>query len=432
MQRSASRWVYIAPSIFIIWFLSNFDKNSLSFFVTNSNFLNTLHLAGKPAEIGLLLSIFVWPYGICNFIWGFIVDRWGPRRIAVVSIIGWALAMVVGGLAYGFGMLIVSRIILAMAESALWPISLKLTASWFPHPERARAQSTYFYGQVLGFLVGAFVVTGLMVSIGWRGAFFALAVMALIVALPMFLVLVRDLPSQHHATNAAEREYIGQEDANRLIGEKVWSDWGSLAKVFKNHHFWILWVTFIVSSVASFGLGGWLPSFLKSERHFSPTIIAAWVSASWGISALVALLTTWLGDKTKRFSLLGIIGLIIAGIVLWLSAHATSANVAAPLVAIGLATSLVPTYLTPGLLQEYFGAALQGRAGGTMVGLSNLLSGFAPLVMGILVAAGHGSFTGAIVFIVAIIAAGAVGYAILLPDEIRHNRQVAAETAQAG
>ncbi|MCL6562648.1 MAG: MFS transporter [Firmicutes bacterium] len=430
LTRSASRWLYIAPSIFMLWFLSNFDKLSISIFVTNHDFLSALHILNNPAAVGLILSIFVWPYGICNFFWGFMVDRYGPRRIAMVSILGWTLAMLVGGLAYSYGAIVASRLILALAESALWPVSLKLTSTWFPRPERARAQTTYFYGQVLGFLFGALVVTALLLSVGWRGAYFILAGLALVVALPMFLLLVRDAPSQHYATSPAEREYIGEADAALLVGKEVFRDWSATARGLSDWRFWLLTGTMLVSSVASFGLGGWLPSYLKTARHFPPTVMAFWVSAAWAVAAAVALLTSWLGDRSHRFSLLGIVGLVIATVVLWVTPTTQDPNVAAPLVALGLATALVPTYLTPGLLQEFYGARLQGRLGGLMMGISNLLSGFAPLVIGLLVASGKGSFSGAFTFLVAIIVAGMICYAILLPVEVRRNR-LAAQAQEA-
>jgi len=43
---------------------------------------------------------------------------------------------------------------------------------------------------------------------GWRGQFFAMGILALIVPVPMVWFLVRDKPEQHSAVNAAEIELI--------------------------------------------------------------------------------------------------------------------------------------------------------------------------------------------------------------------------------
>lgn len=422
-RHSNARWFYIAPSILLFWIVANIDKSSIGFFATNKPFLHQMGLAGRPAEIGLVLSLFIWPYGLATFFWGFAVDRYGPRKTALASIGGWAVAMILGGASYGLGMLAASRVVLGLAEAALWPVSLKLTATWFSRPERGRAKTSYGYGQMAGFLVGTIFVTFLLTVSGWRWAFFILAGLSLIVVLPMFLVLVRDLPSQHHAANEAERRYIGVEGQRLLVGQSVLRDWRGLNRLFRDYRYWLIVYTFIVSSVGSFGLSTWLPSYLEKSRHFSPALMATWTSLAYVAGIVIFLIVSFLGDRTQCFAAIGVVELIVAAACLIGSGLTAQPTVAAPLVAIGFGAVVATVITTPAILHHYAGADVHGRASGVMTGVANIAGGFAPLLIGVFVGAAGGSFAGAFVFLAAVTLLGAVCYAVLIPEEIRRRRK---------
>lgn len=426
---SRVRWTYIAPAILLFWILANVDKNAIAFFVTNRSFLQAMHLTGRPALIGLLLALFIWPYGICNFLWGMAVDRVGPRRSAIASLLGWAVAMILGGASLGFAMLAASRIVLAVGEASLWPVSLKLTSTWFPRTERARAQTTYGYGAQVGFIVGAFLVTSLLTTIGWRAAFFVLAALAVVIVLPVFWLWVRDLPQQHPKVNAEERREL---EGGNLREVSRAGEQGSIA-VFRDVHYWLLVYTFVVSAVGSFGLGGWLPSFLRQAHHFSPGLLATWTSLAYVAAILTFFVSSYLADRTRQYAVIGVAGLVVAAACLIIAGTTTNAVLAAVLVAVGFGTVLTPVIITPSLLQQYYaGQRIQGRASGVMTGVSNLLSGFAPLIIGVFVGAQNGRYTGAFVFLTAVIVAGALCFVALLPDERRRARLAATRMASMG
>src|SRR5690348_950823 len=91
MARSAARWWLVAPTLILFVIINQLDKTNISVLIADRQFLADLHLTGQPARIGFLSSAFFYAYGVSLMIWGFIVDRIGPRRSAIAGVIGWAL-----------------------------------------------------------------------------------------------------------------------------------------------------------------------------------------------------------------------------------------------------------------------------------------------------------------------------------------------------
>lgn len=425
------RWIYIGPSVLFFWIVANIDKGSLGIMVANHSFLADMKLTGRSGFVGLALSIFVWVYGVSAFLWGFAVDRYGARKAALASILGWGVAMILAGASAGIGMLMASRVLLGAAEAALWPVSLKLAATWFSFTERGRAKIWYGCGQMAGFAAGSAIVTFLLAATSWRWTFFALAGLALVIVLPLFVFLVRDLPSQHYALNRAEREHIGTEGHDLIVGQGLLAAWKSLAVLVRNYRYWLVIYTFVVSSVASFGLISWLPSYLEEARKFSPGLMVIWTTIAYGIGAAVIIIASFIGDRSGYFAAVGVVSLAIAAICLIGSGLTSQPLVAAPLVAVGYGTAISTVVVTPALLQNYAGAKIHGAASGVMTAVGNLCGGFAPLVIGLFVGAGRGSYAGAFVFLTVVTVLGMACYAVLLRDEISRMRRRPAGTQES-
>jgi sugar phosphate permease len=79
--------------IFIICVLNYMDRGTLS--VANPLIRNELGLS--VAEMGVLLSAFLWPYAFTLLLAGGLVDHLKPRRILTISMIVWSIAQGAAG-----------------------------------------------------------------------------------------------------------------------------------------------------------------------------------------------------------------------------------------------------------------------------------------------------------------------------------------------
>src|SRR5438105_6026396 len=83
------RWRLVAPALLFLWIVGQIDKTNISLIIANETFIKDLNLAGHNAQLGGLMGYFLLGYGIAIFLWGFLVDRFGPRICAIAGIVCW-------------------------------------------------------------------------------------------------------------------------------------------------------------------------------------------------------------------------------------------------------------------------------------------------------------------------------------------------------
>jgi len=188
------RWSYIAPTLLVFWIVSMFDKSNISIVIANPNFLDEMQLAGQTKELGWLVGSMFISYALAAPLWGWAVTRYGPRNATMAALILWSLTCFWSGLSHSYGMLLASRIGLGVGEAACYPVTLALVANWFALRERGKATSYWWIGTMIGPMLTGLIVTTLILYFGWRGQFFGLGIIALVLPLPMVWVLVRDKP----------------------------------------------------------------------------------------------------------------------------------------------------------------------------------------------------------------------------------------------
>src|SRR5882672_5069878 len=126
------RWTLVAPALLFLWIIGQIDKTNISLIIANEPFIKDLSLVGHNAELGGLMGYFLLGYGIAIFLWGFLVDRFGPRICAIAGILCWGGCLFISSRASTIQELLALRFLLGVAEGNLWPVSNALTNRWFP------------------------------------------------------------------------------------------------------------------------------------------------------------------------------------------------------------------------------------------------------------------------------------------------------------
>src|SRR5947207_2977197 len=89
LSRKNVRWKSVPITLLIIWIVGMLDKIGVAVIATDQNFLTDMHLIGQNALIGSLVTALLFSYGIGYFFWGWLTDRFGPKRCGVVGLIFW-------------------------------------------------------------------------------------------------------------------------------------------------------------------------------------------------------------------------------------------------------------------------------------------------------------------------------------------------------
>ena len=401
------RWTYIAPTLLIVWIVSMFDKSNISIVIANPQFLGDMQLAGQTKLLGWLVGSLFISYGVAAPLWGWAVTRYGPRNAAIASLIVWGLTCFWSGVAQSYGMLLASRIGLGAGEAACYPVTLALVANWFALRERGKATSYWWIGTMIGPMLVGLIVTTLILTIGWRGQFFALGVLAFILPLPMVWLLVRDRPEQHPAVNAAEADLVkagaieNNDDAPGRILKTVDSVW-------RNHRFWLMTIAISANAIFFWGWSGWLPTYLRSERHFTFSTSGYLTFVIYGFAVLTILIVGRWSDRVFRRAPFAGLGWALAAVFLMAAALAPSPTWSVVLMICALCAQQVGISCAEMLMHSVVGTPDMGKSQGVRAFVTQMFGAFSPVMIGYILAFTGGAFLGAfaLLAIAVVIAAG--------------------------
>jgi sugar phosphate permease len=402
----ARRWLLVAPALLLLWIIGQIDKTHISLIIADRAFLTELNLAGRHPELGGLMSAFFVGYGVAIFAWGFLVDRFGPRRCAIAGTLCWGAVLLLSSHVGGIKEYLLIRFLLGVAEGNLWPVSNALTNRWFPVREHSRVQAFWITGAPLGTAVGVPIVTALMLANGWRGA---LAVLSLISLIPVaFFLFVTDWPHEH--TRISERELRDIESDRTMVAATPRM---SFTELLRSRAFWLITFCQLTSATTIYTLIHWLPSYLNGLRHLPFKSMGAWITTGYLLATIATLAAGYVADRTMQRALTGAavsvcFVLVVLPAAQWLS-PAGSALVLSTLISVPCATAA----LNGALMHTRVQPEAIARGTGVYVGIGNFVSALGPTVFGVLINALAGEYWGGFVFLAVLNALAAACYLAL-------------------
>ncbi len=161
--------------------------------------MGSLHIGN--AQLGLLTSA-IWGGMLLGFIpFGFLVDRFGERRVLAGGALLLASALVAASMAATFWPLFLLLVPAAIGASSGSPGGSRAIAEWFPRSQRGLALGIRQSGVTLAGITAALVLPPIALAAGWPAAFWTVAVVA-VVAVGIFVVVYRE-PGAARARAAA-------------------------------------------------------------------------------------------------------------------------------------------------------------------------------------------------------------------------------------
>lgn len=129
----------IVACLFIGIFIAYLDRVNVSVLAANEPFLAYMGIEGMPLQIGMMMTVFLAAYGIANVVLSPLGDYLGPRKAMMLCILIWTIALMIGGVATSFALIIICRILLGIGEGFYYPLQSVFIKNWFPKQERGRA-----------------------------------------------------------------------------------------------------------------------------------------------------------------------------------------------------------------------------------------------------------------------------------------------------
>lgn len=415
-------------SVRIRWFLVGFlvlggvvnylDRSTLS--VANTTIAQEFGL--DAFQMGLLLSAFSWPYAIANLPAGFLVDKFGPKKMFAFAAGAWSLVSMVTAAANSFGFLYAARVALGIAESPFFTSALKVNERWFNKSERALPVSLVNTGSQIANAIAPPLLTFLLLTMSWRGMFIIVGAFGIVIAL-VWLRIYRD------PTLKEQSMIKGAEAEARVVATVEQVAWGQLFK-HRNTWFMVLGAFGIFYTVWVYLT--WLPSYLQTARGFS-LADSGWLASLPFLCGIVGVVFGgWLSSRlvqrgvgTVRARKIPIVGgaLLAAASVLPV-AYVDNTALAVALLSIGYFASQVPIGCLWTLASD-IAPSNQVASLGAIQNFGGFMgAAVAPVVTGAILTATDGNYT--LVFLIGgvLLLVGALSYGLFVKE-----RPAAAVTA---
>lgn len=219
----------------------------------------------------VILNIFTVCYALMYPVTGWLVDRFGAKRLMFFGMLSWSLACIGGGISRTLGQFAFFRGMLGVAEPTVFPSQLRVITIWFPGKLRATANSLCVAGSSIGAILAPPFVAWLTLSYNWHTAFIVSGVIGVAIAACWWFIY-RDPPAAV-AKEAAGPQAPATPESFRW--KELWrtrSLWGILLIRFISDPVWyfcLFWLPGYLQeesglSLAQLGMVGWIP-FLAAD-----------------------------------------------------------------------------------------------------------------------------------------------------------------------
>ncbi len=268
-SQNKSRVISLLLGIGIL--VNYFDRVNLS--VAHDALQQTFGLS--DITFGYLLGAYSWTYALMQLPCGALLDRFGVRRVMLVSIVLWAFASGLAAVATSILVLFVARGILGIGEAPTFPACAKAIGLWFPPERRGVPTATFDAAAKFSIGLGTPILGLVLLHFGLRTNF---AVTALLSAgyAALFLLLYRDpMPDEVSHMGPAQQDHSDHLSLGQLLQQpKVLG--AALGSGAYNYCFYLLLT--------------WMPFYLQKGLRMTSRNAVLWSALPWLAASILGFL----------------------------------------------------------------------------------------------------------------------------------------------
>ncbi len=298
---------------------------------------------------------------VFGFIAGWIIDRFGPRRVMMAGILMAGGALVGLGWVSTLGMFYFFYFFNALGYVCGGPLPNQVLLSRWFEKSRGKAMGFAYLGIGIGGATVPWISHVLIEHFGWQSALRLLGGLIVLISLPLAF-FVKEAP----AGFTVDRKMSGSTE---------------VMAAFKTFPFFLLTFGSMCSIAAVSGTQQNLKLFLSLDRHFSQGDAARVLSLVLSFSIVGRLLMGWLADRiSKKYVMLLTYLLVAAGIpFLFLAQSSGVMYAAAAVFGVGLGGDYM---IIPLMTAEIFGMQVLGRLLGVILTAGGIAEAVSPWLTG--------------------------------------------------
>ncbi|MEX5409693.1 MFS transporter [Atlantibacter hermannii] len=199
---------YILLIIFIVTAINYADRATLS--IAGTEVAKELQLSA--ISMGYIFSAFGWAYLLMQIPGGWLLDRYGSKKVYTYSLFFWSLFTFLQGfvdmvpLAWAGVSMFLMRFMLGFSEAPSFPANARIVAAWFPTKERGTASAIFNSAQYFSLAIFSPLLGWLTFAWGWEHVFTVMGAIGFVLTF-MWVKFIHN-PTDHPNMSAAELEFI--------------------------------------------------------------------------------------------------------------------------------------------------------------------------------------------------------------------------------
>ncbi|MGW3460807.1 MFS transporter [Streptomyces olivaceoviridis] len=302
----------ILAMLFVVTTINYADRSTLS--IAGDSMQKDLHISS--GELGVLFSAFSWSYLIAQIPGGWLLDRFGSKKVYGIAIFLWSvLTMLQGAIGFFAGaavvLLFILRFAVGFAEAPSFPGNSRIVAAWFPTRERGFASALFNSAQYFATVAFAPLMGWLVTAMGWEHVFTVVGGVGVVLALVWTKVIYA--PRSHPRISDGELDHIrgggalvdldaptAEEDMSARSATSGRRNLRHMSTLLKNRTTLGVFVgQYFINTITWFFLT-WFPVYLVQERDMS-ILEAGFVASLPALCGFVGgVLGGWLSDRLAR------------------------------------------------------------------------------------------------------------------------------------
>ncbi|WP_312198283.1 MFS transporter [Anaerospora hongkongensis] len=283
-KKTNVRWIVVAV-LFFITVINYADRATIS--IAGPAIAKELKM--DPIAMGYIFSAFGWAYVICQLPGGWLLDKFGSKKVYAFSIFLWSVFTLFQGLvgfltgATAIITLFCLRFLVGAAEAPSFPANSRIVAAWFPASERGTASAIFNSAQYAATVIFAPIMGWLVHNFGWHYVFTVMGVLGILFVL-VWQKYIHN-PKEHPMINEAEVQYIEQGGAlvnmdqdNKAGGKQEGPNLHYIKELLRNRMMVGIYVAQYCINALTYFFITWFPVYLVQARGM--TILKAGFAAS--------------------------------------------------------------------------------------------------------------------------------------------------------
>ena len=283
-KKSNFRWV-IVSLLFLATAINYANRTALS--IAGPALAKSLHL--NSVSMGYIFSAFGWSYVLAQLPGGWLLDRFGSRKIYAISLFAWSFVTFITGFTGFFAgfsavvVLFILRFFLGIAEAPAFPANSRISVAWFPTKETGTAAAIFNSAQYFATVLFAPLLGYIVQTYGWEYSFVFMGIVGFVFLI--FWLKFVHAPKKSRYINLAELDYITKGGALVEMDHEVKDNknnnnaptWRFLNQLLKNRMFIGVYIAQYCINAITFFFITWFPVYLVQARGM--TILKAGIVA---------------------------------------------------------------------------------------------------------------------------------------------------------